>query len=134
MVELDAVAGPEFFPKLRFDRLLLGRKKGPYRIADQIQSETAAGTAVSKCIQALQGLDGFLKDSVTPLRIGLAGAVLGKRSDDFHTMQGEELCQVRLGGQEQHGQVASIHHVATQCPALFDQPAKIWIELRCPPP
>ena len=46
-------------------------------------------------------------------------------------MPGEELCQVRLGREEQHRQVTSIHHVATQCPALFNQPAKIGVEFRC---
>ena len=42
MVELDAMASPEFFSKLRFDRLLLGREKGAYRIADEIQRQPAA--------------------------------------------------------------------------------------------
>ncbi len=37
MVELDAMASPEFFSKLRFDGLLLGREKGSDRIADEVQ-------------------------------------------------------------------------------------------------
>src|SRR5256885_445336 len=36
MVELDAMASPEFFSKLRFGRLLVGREKGSCRIAHQV--------------------------------------------------------------------------------------------------
>ena len=43
------------------------------------------------------------------------------------------LRQVRLRREEQNRQVTSIHHMATQCPALFNQPAKVGIEFRCPP-
>ena len=131
MIELDVMASPEFFSKLRFDGLLLRREKGSYRIADQVQGEAAIGTAIPECIQELQGLDGFLKDSCAPLRIGLASAVIGQRRDDFHTMPGEELRQVRLGREEQHRQITSIHHVATQCPALFNQPTKVRVQFRC---
>ena len=131
-VELDAMARQEFLSKLCFDRFLPGREKGSDRIAAQVQGEAAIGTAIPECIQALQSLDGFLEYSVTPLRISLTGSVIGERRDDFHTMLGEEFCQVRLGGEEQHRQVTSIHHVTTQRPALFDQPAKVGVEFRCP--
>ena len=43
----------------------------------------------------------------------------------------EEFCQVRLRWKEQDRQVTSIHHMATQCPALFNQPAKTGVEFRC---
>ena len=68
VVELDAMTSPEFFSKLRFDRLLPGREEGSYRIADQVQGKTTIGTAIPECIQELQGLDGLLKDSFTPDR------------------------------------------------------------------
>lgn len=128
MVELDTMAGSKFFPKLCLDGLLAGREKGSYWIGDQVQSETAIGAAISQYIQESQGFDGFLKDAFSPLRIGLAGAEIGQRRDDFHTMASKELCQIRLRREEQDGQVTSIHHVATERPALFDQPAKVRIE------
>ena len=128
VIELDAMASAEFFAKLRFDGFLLGGEKGSDWIADQVQDEAAIGTAIPESIQALQGLDGFFKDAFTPLRIGLADAVIGQRCDDLHTMLGEKLCQVCLGRKEQHRQVTAIHHMAIQCPALFDQPTKIGVE------
>ena len=132
MVELDTMASQEFFSKLRFDGLLPGREKGSYRIAGQVQGEAAIGTAIPEFIQELQGLDGFLKDSFTPLRIGLAGAVIGQRRDDFHTMLGEELCQVRLGREEQDRQVTPIQHMATERTSLLDKPTKVRVQFRCP--
>jgi hypothetical protein len=124
------MASPEFFSKLRFNGLLLGREKGSYWIADQVQGEAGIGMAIPEFIQELQGFDGFLKDPFTPLCIGLAGAVRGQRRDNFYTIPSEELCQVRLGREEQHRQVTSIHHVATQCPALLDEPTKVRVQFR----
>ena len=46
-------------------------------------------------------------------------------------MLGEEFCQVRLRWKEQDRQVTAIHHVATQCRDLFNEPAKIGVEFRC---
>ena len=51
MGELDAMANPEFFPKLRFDGLLLGREKGADRIVHEIQEQTAVGATVSQPVQ-----------------------------------------------------------------------------------
>src|SRR5437870_5929611 len=102
MVELDTMTSQEFFAKLRFDGLLLGREKGSYRITDEIQRQPTARLAVAEPIEEAKRLDRSLKDTLASLRIGLAGAVIGKRCDDFHTMLGEELCQVRLGRKEQH--------------------------------
>jgi hypothetical protein len=131
MVELDAMASPEFFSELRCDGLLLGREKGSYWIADQVQGEAAIGMAIPEFIQELQALDGFLKDSFTPLRIGLAGAARGQRRDNFHTMPGEELAQIGLGWEQQHGEVAPIQNMAIEGMSLLDEPAKIGIQLRC---
>ena len=102
MVELNAIAGPEFFSKLRFDRRLLGREKGSDRIADEIQRQPAARLAVTELIEEVKRLDRFLKNALASLCIGLAGAVIGQRCDDFYTMSGEELGQARLGREEQH--------------------------------
>ncbi len=131
-IELDAMARSEFFSKLRFDGLLLGREKGSDRITDEIQRQSTAGPSIAELVEEAKRLDRFLENALAPLRIGLAGAVIGQRRDDFHTMPGEELCQVRLRGEEQDRQITAVHHVATQCPALFDQPAEVGVELWCP--
>ncbi len=130
MVELDTMASPEFFSKLRLDRLLLGREKRAYRIAHEIQRQPAARLSVAELVEESERLDRFLKYAIAALRIGLVGSVIGQRCDDFHTMPGEELCQVRLGRKQQDRQVTAIHHMATQCPALFNQPTKIGVEFR----
>ena len=111
-VELDAMADPEFFSKLCFDRLLLGREKSSNRIADEIQRQSTARLAVAEPIEEAKSLDRFVENALASLRIGLAGAVVGQGCDDVHTMLGEELCQVRLRGEEQYRQVTAIHHMA----------------------
>ena len=100
MVELDSMPSPQFFTKLRFDGLLLGGEKGSYRIADEIQGQPAVRLAIAESIEKAKRLDRFFKHALASLRIGLAGSVIGQRCDDFHTMPGKELCQVRLGREE----------------------------------
>src|SRR5262245_54965829 len=131
MVELDPMASPEFLSKLRFDRFLFGREECSDGIADEIQRQPASRLAVAEPIEKAKRLDRLLKHALASLRIGLAGAVVGQRRDDFHTMPGEELCQVRLRWKEENSQVTSIHHMATQCSALFNQPATISVKFRC---
>src|SRR5688572_62249 len=51
MVELDTMTSPEFFSKLRLDRLLLGREKRSYRIAYEIQRQPAVWLAVTELVE-----------------------------------------------------------------------------------
>ena len=92
MVEFDAMASPEFLSKLHFNRFLLGREKGSHGITHEIQRQPAARLAVAELIEKAKRLDRLLKHALASLRIGLAGAVIGQRCDDFHPMPCEELC------------------------------------------
>src|SRR5262245_55469517 len=47
-------------------------------------------------------------------------------------MAGQKLAQIRLRRQEEDGQVAAVHDMASQPSRLFDQPSKIGIQFRCP--
>ena len=72
------MAGLEFFAKLRFDGLLLGREKGSDRITDEIQRQPAARLAVAEPIEESKRLNRFFKSALASLCIGLAGAVIGE--------------------------------------------------------
>jgi len=111
---------------------LLGREKGSYRIVDEIQRQPAARLAVTESIEEAKRLDRFLKNALASLRVGLAGAVRGQRRDNFHTMPGEELAQIGLRWEQQHGEVAPIQHMATEGTSLLDEPAKVRVQFRCP--
>ena len=124
-VELDAMRGAAFFPKLGFDGLLLWRQERTDGIVDQVQGEPAIRQAIAESVQQTECHHRFLKNAVASLCIGLAGTVRRKRGDDFHLVVSQEFREIRLGRKQQHGQITAIHHMPAKPAGLFDEPAKM---------
>src|SRR5262249_29654236 len=47
-------------------------------------------------------------------------------------MSGQKLAEIRLRRQEEHGQVTTVHDMASQRSRLFDEPSKVGIQFRRP--
>ena len=129
-VKLDAVAGVQLLPKLGFDGFLFGRQERANRIVDQVQGEPAVRPAIAESVQQTECHHRFLKNAVASLCIGLAGTVRRKGGDNFDLVVSQEFREIRLGRKQQHGQITAIHHMSAKPAGLFDEPAKMRIELR----
>ena len=130
-VEFDSVPGPQFFLELRFDGLLLWRQERADGIIDQVQCEPAIQSAIAESVQETERFHRFLKNSIASLRIGLAGTVRRKRGDDLDLVVSQKFHEIRLGREQQYGQITAIHHMSAKPAGLFDKPAEVGVQLRC---
>ncbi len=127
-VEFDTVLGAEFFLELGFDGLLFWRQERSDGIVDKIQGKPAVRSTIAEAVQETKRFYRLLEDSVATLCIGLARAVRRKRGDDLDSMASEKFPQVGLRGDQQHGEVAAIHHLPSESAGLFDQPTEPGVE------
>ena len=133
VIEFDSkVAGQLFFVGL-FQRALVGWKKRPEGVVNEVEYEPCTVPPVAQCIQLMEPFNALLKGSFSTLFVDIFGPVTGQRGHNFHSVFCQKSRGVLLRRETQHGQIAAVDDVVAQLTCGNHQSTKGWMKLGCPP-
>src|SRR5688572_7610664 len=86
--------------------------------------------AVTVLVEELQGADARVESALAALFIDVLFGITRQRTNQFDVVFFKKFRQIFHAGLKDHGQVAAVHHVASEAARGRDQTRKIRVQLR----